>query len=488
MEFESQSGVKYWFDNKIGIAFPLNPGLEKYLKKNSIDIENDSYLGTDDDIAFNSGFIKKMRKIHQLSAAEPQRSISPEEVKRSILRYGLLQMTLCVTEDCNLSCKYCYFSDCYKLSRKPSKRKMDFSTAKSALDYFMSLIKSGTKFNPARVAAIGFYGGEPLLNFNLIKKCVQYLNEKYPNLDFFYSLTTNGTLLDKDKADFLMHHDFSIAISLDGDQKEHDRNRVYRTGKGTFTDVMKNIKPIVDSGYDKCRSVAVFDWKSDLFGLQDFFNRTDVPKLTNVSMPNPDNGCTYYCQFSDKDHINYREMETRAFSGYIDNLQHSPEMNSFFDYIFGIAASKAVYSVPALINTETLFIPYTGSCIPGRKMFVDIDGNYHICERVNPTMPIGNINIGLDFERIAQIMKEYRDHLDLCHKCNMQKLCGKCYYTFEKEGQFLDASRICKDTDISPKRDLSRAFTIGEKDPQLLEFMINDYYSMISRFSKTMGD
>ena len=68
MEFESQSGVKYWFDNKIGIAFPLNPGLEKYLKKNSIDIENDSYLGTDDDIAFNSGFIKKKQKIHQFLA------------------------------------------------------------------------------------------------------------------------------------------------------------------------------------------------------------------------------------------------------------------------------------------------------------------------------------------------------------------------------------------------------------------------------------
>ncbi|MDO9035305.1 MAG: 4Fe-4S cluster-binding domain-containing protein [Methanoregula sp.] len=191
MEFESQSGNKYWFDNKIGISIPLTPILNNYFKNVSYDITKDKNKCNEDDFLYNYKFIKKIEKLRQFLVTMPPRIVEPDEIKKIILKEGALQLTLGVTEDCNLKCKYCIYSDTYEYSRKPSKNKMDFNTAKKALDYYLSLTDEGRRYNPNIKPAIGFYGGEPLLNFDLIKKCVDYLDVTYPDIDFFFSITTN---------------------------------------------------------------------------------------------------------------------------------------------------------------------------------------------------------------------------------------------------------------------------------------------------------
>lgn len=481
---KSQSGVKYLFDESLGISVPYNPLLEKYFNDSS-----DIPVSTEvKDSEYISKFIRKLKILRESSNHEKTSRIEPCSIKKQILRYGLLQMTLCVTEDCNLACKYCYFSDSYEYSRKPTHRKMNFETAKSSLDYFISLLKESKKYNPKKEPAIGFYGGEPLLNFDLIKKCVNYISDTYSDIDLFYTITTNGTLLDEKKADFLMLHNFAIAVSLDGPQSEHDRNRVYSHGEGTYQDVICNVNRIMSSGYPRIRSVAVFDWKSDLFCLQDFFNTESIPKLVNITMPNPENGCKYYNQFSREDLIKFTEMEKRAFELYLQSCFSKSDLTSFFDQLFGIRASKAIYSYPSLIPRNSFLIPYSGACIPGRKLFVDIDGKFHVCERVNLTIPIGDVKEGLDFERISDLIKNYLIHLDKCPTCDAKNLCGKCYQTFEREGHFCMASKICDNVEMGAERELSRAYTLGEKNPRLLGSVIDDYYSMISQFSKTMED
>ena len=99
---------------------------------------------------------------------------------------------------------------------------MSFETAKKAVTTFMN-------HRPKR-AGIGFYGGEPLLEFDLLKRIV-LLAEKLAGqwaTSVGFSITTNGTLLTDEKIHFLAQHAFSVLVSLDGDKKSHNRYRVFR--------------------------------------------------------------------------------------------------------------------------------------------------------------------------------------------------------------------------------------------------------------------
>lgn len=488
MKFESHSGVTYWFDDILGISFPLNPALEAMVSVIPAEKTNENNLENDADARYNAQFMKKMEKIRQCTLKPTRQKITPQLLRHQILREGLLQLTLSITENCNLACRYCCYSDAYPDTRDSSQKVMDFQTAKIALDYYASLLEEGKRFNPQRRPSIGFYGGEPLLNFKLMKLCVSYFENAYPEIDPLYALTTNGTLLDEEKRDFLMAHDFSIAVSIDGPEQEHDRNRIYRDGSGTFADIMRNVKPILDAGYGKCHAICVFDWKSDLFALQDFFSRDDIPRLSVISMPNLNDSCTYYDRFTREDYTKFLEREAEAFRWYTHQTMGSGSTDTFFDYLFGLQAGKTLYAVPALIDGTSYIIPYTGACVPGRKILVDVDGNYHICERINHTFPIGNIRTGLDFTKIARVIEDYRSHLDHCPSCAVKKLCSICYCSFATDGKFKFATQICGDPVESNRKALERAFTVAEINPRLPEFIAEDYYSWLGGVSATMED
>ena len=467
--------------------FPLDPILEEIINPTTFGQTATLNDFEDIDRLYYSKLAKKLKSLQQLSLAEKHPKNRPDEVRKQLMRNGLLQMTLCVTENCNLSCNYCAYSKYYEYSRRPSPRNMDFKVAKNALDYYCTLIEEGKRYNPYRKPAIGFYGGEPLLQFELIKKCISYLEDSYSSYEFLYSITTNGTLLDDEKIDFLVKHNFSIAISLDGPQCEHDRNRVYKTGNGTFNDVMKNVKKFMDIGYERCHLITVFDYKSNLFNLQEFFNNKTMPRISIVTMPTRFEGCTYYTQFSDEDYVNFKEQVETAFTWYLDHVDMQHTFGSFFDHLFGFSASKFLSSIPMFIDRRASLIPYTGACIPGRKIYVDINGLFHICEKICPNFPIGDISTGLNFDKITELIERYQNSLDLCPDCNIEKLCVECYCAFATDEHFTKASQVCnKHANIT--RDLNRTFSIAEKSPSLINSLAHDYYSWVSKISATMGD
>ncbi|MFA4860408.1 radical SAM protein [Methanoregula sp.] len=490
MEFESISGVRYYYDNEIGIAFPSHPLIEKMIQNVPLQEEDIPTVNTDDDVLFYSRFLQKLNKIRPRHKIPRKHPIQPEEVKQMVLHDGLYQMILGITEDCNLRCRYCVYSEAYTLSRKPSKVRMEFTTAKKALDWYISLVMEGREYNPVRKPAISFYGGEPLLNFDLIKKCVQYVKTTYPDLEFTFSLTTNGTLLNQEREDFLKEHGFLMNISIDGPKEEHDRNRIYQDGRGTFDDVMKNVRRFMSSGYDKDKfsSICVFDWKCNLFSLDAFFRQPDIPKLSLMTTPSVHDGCVYYDQFSDDDFQNYLTSEKKAFQYYLDHATDDTTRHSVFEQLYPLFASRFLYSIPTMIMPENRVIPYSGACILGRKIFVDVHGIFHPCERINQSFPIGDEKSGLDFTAIALIMNNYLEHLDSCKTCAISKTCGYCYNQFAQKGTFNYASEVCKKEEDIKKFDFSRTFTLGERYPHLLDMVVKDYYTWLSKVSPTLGD
>ena len=157
-----------------------------------------------------------------------------------ILENGIDHMCLVLTNECNLRCRYCIYSEHYYYSRPYSNRKMEFEVAKKAVDYYFRVNDKSIEYNPYIMPSIGFYGGEPLLAWDVIVKVVNYIKNKTDKC--LFSITTNGLLLDIEKIKFMLKNNFAISISLDGTKEEHDRNRIDQSSNGSFERVYNNLE------------------------------------------------------------------------------------------------------------------------------------------------------------------------------------------------------------------------------------------------------
>lgn len=471
--FTSASGSEYIYDDSSGFVFPAKPVMKEVIETYDLGeekiVKKLSEKYPEGEILYYFHWLEKVKKAYNgfspynITFEDP----TVEEVKDLVLREGIGQLILGVTENCNMRCRYCIYSDNYKLFRDYSFKRMPFETAKKAIDYYFSLFEEALELNPNRDASIGFYGGEPLLEFDLIKKCIEYTKQNYSCFEPQFNMTTNGTLLTKERADYLMENNVSIAVSLDGPKEEHDRKRVYVSGGGTFDDVMKNVSYLISKGYDKIHALPVYDWKTDITKVNEFFNREDIPQALVVSSVNTGFGCTYFDSFSKEDYAKFKENMKRAETLFLQELPNYPKKKiSYIDSLFGRDATYALFMKSTVVTSRPPYIPCTGSCVPGRKIYVDCDGNYHMCERINDKFPIGHVDTGLNFEMIINIIRDYQKVLKEtgCVNCKVRRMCSNCFCMFAGESCFvkMDCSRVVE----SVKDRLAHACTIGEINPE----------------------
>lgn len=149
-----------------------------------------------------------------------------------------------VAHTCNLSCEYC-FAKGGKYHGPDAI--MTTETAKKAIDFLIE--NSGNHYN----LDVDFFGGEPLMNWDVVKETVDYarnLEEKY-NKHFNFTLTTNGMLLDDDKIEYLNENMKNVVLSLDGRREIHDEFRKTIGGKGSFDTVVPKFQNFVSKRGDK---------------------------------------------------------------------------------------------------------------------------------------------------------------------------------------------------------------------------------------------
>ena len=143
-----------------------------------------------------------------------------------------------VIDECNLKCSYCYLQSGTGTKNSVQNR----MTNKVFDDFFDQYITSITKKNS--FLNVSFWGGEPLLNFKIIKHIVKRVNvykkKKFGQVDFL--IVTNGTLISKKIAEFCKEHNVKFQITIDGDKKCHDQQRMDKNGKGTYDIILQNIK------------------------------------------------------------------------------------------------------------------------------------------------------------------------------------------------------------------------------------------------------
>ncbi len=153
-------------------------------------------------------------------------------------------MCLHIAHDCNLRCEYCFAStgDFGK-----GRKLMTFETGRKAIDF---LIKRSAA---RKFLELDFFGGEPLMNFDVVKQIVEYARsrEKECGKTFRFTITTNGMLLDDDKIDFINREMSNVVLSIDGRKEVNDRMRKRVSGSGSYDRIVERFKRFVPVRGDK---------------------------------------------------------------------------------------------------------------------------------------------------------------------------------------------------------------------------------------------
>ena len=149
-------------------------------------------------------------------------------------------LCLHVAHTCNLNCSYCFAS---QGKYHGDRALMSFEVGKQALDFLIA--HSGSRHN----LEVDFFGGEPLMNFDVVKRLVAYAREveKQHNKNFRFTLTTNGVLIDDDVIDFANRECSNVVLSLDGRKEIHDRFRVDYAGNGSWEKIVPKFQKLVEA-------------------------------------------------------------------------------------------------------------------------------------------------------------------------------------------------------------------------------------------------
>jgi len=300
---------------------------------------------------------------------------------------------------------------------------MRWDTAIECFNFFIDWILRNQKYqiNPYSFSFC-YYGGEPLLNIDLISSLVDYSEAwidkhrtRWP-FNFRYEMTTNGLLLNEKIVSFLVEKDFRILISIDGPEPIHEKNK----GKGTFQILEENIKSIwrkYPEYYSSNVSFSIVYAKdTDLLEIKKYFSSelfeacyhlSFGPVITNFSdLHFPENGIN--------EELAYSEIETSLKEGRSLKKIEKVILKEYF---------------PFFINSLTQLHrnSYAGFCTLGsRSLQFSTKGTIYGCEKAGKSFSIGDIRKGLDIEKIARIAEDVFNKTENCENCIAQANCVAC--------------------------------------------------------------
>ncbi len=387
---------------------------------------------------------------------------------------SLGQLVLEVTNACNLRCRYCAFGGFYDFTRGHGNDRMSVATARKAIDYF---IPHSAK---ADHRSVGFYGGEPLLNMELIAECVRHIREQAPDEGILIHMTTNATLLTEDVARFIIDHDVGILVSIDGPKEVHDRHRVFANNEGTFDTVVTNLKRLREMDPEwyaqRVSTTCVITESSGSHRPFEFFASEEMEDLrglfTMVSSVDPVNLVNNCLPCPDTDAFDEEQELYELFLNRLINNEFGPRTDDFLKSNFQQPFLRLYKREEKQLGDR---VSVNGMCVPGwRKVFVDVDGNMHACERTNRSFPIGHVDTGLDRAAARSVLQCQVDaNQDRCLGCWAVRLCGACLASINGEGCIDEQARnrFCEGEIRSWERSLAHYCGILELNPTALDYM-----------------
>lgn len=346
------------------------------------------------------------------------------------------EITFIVTKDCQLACKYCY------LVGKNTKERMSWDVAKKTIDY---VLDNEDYFNEDSVIW-DFIGGEPFLEIDLIEKICDYIkvelfrrNHKWFN-SYRFNFSTNGINYQSEKVQRFIKKNIehlSVTITIDGTETLHDTNRVYKqTGKGSYNDVVKSI-PLYLTQF------PVAATKVTITTSNIKYIKESVLHLFSIGIHDVNINCVFEDVWKEGDDYRFEKELIELADEIIDNKLYLNNTCSFFWEYLGKPMDKE------LDNTNW--------CGAGNMLAVDASGNFYPCTRFaqfslrsKKALIVGNVNDGLDFNRLRPLLTLDRctqSPLE-CINCEVASGCAWCqgenYDAADTPTVYQRATAICK--------------------------------------------
>ncbi len=347
------------------------------------------------------------------------------------------ELGLEVTEGCNLRCEYCVYQDENKENRNYGSRRMTRETAFAAIDF---LAKNSLK---SKRVALGFYGGEPLLNFPVIKESVLYAKEVFKDKPLQFTLTTNGTLIKPEIALFFAKNQVDVRVSIDGPEDVHDRYRKNITGDGSFNTVRNGLQNLFkEYGDSFAKKVNLYMVYAPPYSVKEIERRTELWEEPDWLPEDIRTSLGYYSgpRLPGVEHKEDKNFLQWAFEDYFsktldteNELKPHPFSKSIIEHFLAIFSQRPIYD-----NVIEKF-PMHACCIPAKKrILVTAGGDFRVCEKIPVSAPvIGNLEKGIDYDLLHHVYLEtYKDMaLSICKKCWAINTCDSCFiHGYDSEG------------------------------------------------------
>lgn len=345
------------------------------------------------------------------------------------------EITFIVTKDCQLVCKYCY------LVGKNTKERMSLDTAKLAIDY---ILNDKEQFIQDDVIW-DFIGGEPFLEIDLIDQICDYIkvqlyakNHKWFN-SYRFSFSTNGINYHEKKVqNFILKNieHLSVGITIDGTKTKHDLNRIYKNGKGSYEDVVKNIPLWLSQFPYGVTKVTISS--PDILYIKE-----SVLHLYSLGIKEVNINCVFEDDWRKDDDIVFEEQLTELADEIIERQLYKDYSCSFFSEHIGKPLDK-------LHDNQNW-------CGAGMMLAVDAEGQFYPCTRFaqyslrkKKAVIIGNVYDGINqnllrpfltLDRCTQSSQE-------CIDCEVASGCAWCqgenYDAASTNTIFQRSTAICK--------------------------------------------
>jgi len=316
-----------------------------------------------------------------------------------------MNFTLCLTHDCNLRCAYCY------AGRKEARR-MAWETARRAIDFcFEQTCQRATVWREPHKAQLGFFGGEPLLEWELLRRAADYADEEARRLGIALkkTVTTNATLLTSERAAWLRERDFYVGLSIDGNAAMHDALRRFPDGRGSHEDCVRALSHYAGSSA-QAEVIVVVDPRN-VQHLSESVGWLISQGIGSISL-NPN----FYVAWPDSALEVWTTAYARIGDRYADEFRRgSPVRINVFDGKIRVrikegyaACDKCGFGVD--------------------EVAVAPSGNLYPCERIvgddtNEALRIGTVFDGFDAVRRAEVTARRGNTVAECQDCPVQARC-----------------------------------------------------------------
>ena len=328
-----------------------------------------------------------------------------EEVKKR--KTVVKALCLHIAHDCNLACKYCFAEEGEYHGRRAL---MSFEVGKKALDFLIA--NSGNRRN----LEVDFFGGEPLMNWQVVKDLVAYgrEQEKIHNKNFRFTLTTNGVLVNDEVMEFCNKEMGNVVMSIDGRKEVHDHMRPFRKGAGSYDLVVPKFQKWAESrNQDKYYARGTFthynlDFSKDVLNLADLgFKQISVEPVVAPS------DADYALQPEDLPKL-FEEYDTLA----KEMIKRNKEGNgfNFFHFMLDLTGGPCVYKRLSGCGSGTEYLAVTPW------------GDLYPCHQFvgNEDFLLGNVDTGVTNTAV-------RDEFKLCNVYAKDK-CRDCFARFYCSG------------------------------------------------------